>query len=288
MPSEQDDRSPQVNQEARSGRDSIVAGRDVHITVVLGNAEKAAEALGDLPLAAAEALQGAPQEGTPRWEAIPRPAVFPGQGTLASAEATAGRRGRMPWAPLEKPPAVRWLDSRPRADSDREEYRIELHVVPAMPLQAQARLTAPALLVDAGRQAGLFPPAATVTPRASGEAVSALLAESAGDPGLGTAGLRIFADGQRTAWLTLHRAAELEEALTKLVKATASIRRGLPKQVAVAVAMDAGPGAVLSAPPRNWLTARYLVSHPQQVAADIGQSLGTKAGTRPSGSSGSR
>jgi hypothetical protein len=93
--------------------------------------------------------------------------------------------------------------------------------------------------------------------------------------------LRVFADGQRSAWLTLHRtgdgpldlvtrdAAEVQEALVVLMTAAAGARRGLPDRVAVAVVVDAGPDAELSVLPQNWLPTRYLVTHTAQVAADL-------------------
>jgi len=281
---EQDDRSAQVNQEVISGRDSFVAGRDLRITVVVGTAEEAVEVVAGLPSAFAQAAQ---QEDAARWEAIPRPAAFPGQNAAARAEAVTELPIRIPWAPLATVPMVRWLDAGSRAASDPGMCQVELHVVPAAPLSAPTRLIAPALLVDAGRQAGLFPSSATVTPQPSGGLVSALLADPEGDPAMAKAGLRVFADGQRSGWLTLpgalHRTGDdsldpvAEEAITMLVTATACVRRGLPDRVAIAVAIDTGSGAVLSVTPRNWLPARYLVSHPRQVAADLAGQLAGSA-----------
>jgi hypothetical protein len=281
---EQDDRSAQVNQEVTSGRDSFVAGRDLKITVVVGSTEEAVEVVAGLPSAVAQAAQ---QEDAPRWEAIPRPAAFPGQNAAVRAEAVTELPIRIPWTPLATAPMVRWLDAGSRATNDPEMCQVELHVVPATPLSAPTRLIAPALLVDAGRQAGLFPSSATVTPQPSGGLVSALLVDPDGDPATAMAGLRVFTDGQRSGWLTLPGALHLsgddsldpvaQDVIRMLVTATACVRRGLPDRVAIAVAIDPGRGAALSVTPRSWLPARYLVSHPRQVAAELARQLAESA-----------
>jgi hypothetical protein len=307
---EHDDRGAQVSQEITSGRDSFVAGRDLKITVVVGRVENAVEALADLPAAVAQAARSvaqtglpalprfggggadaasrAEQEDAPRWEAIPRPTAVPGPSATVRAGAITEPAIRLPWTPLATAAMVRGLEAGSRVTSDPGTCQVELHVVPATPLSAPARLIAPSLLMDVGRRAGLFPSSATLTPQSSDGLVAALLADPEGDPARAKAGLRVFADGQRSGWLTLpgalHRTGDdpldpaVEEAIMMLVTATAGVRGGLPDRVAIAVAITAGPGAALSVPPRNWLPARYLVSHPRQVAADLAGQLAGSAG----------
>lgn len=299
MSGEQDDQSPQVNQEATSKRDNFVAGRDVNITVTFRNGEEAAEVLAGFSSAAraarsiAEAgmpvppgaqngpgaIPGTSREGLSRREAIPRPPAFPGDGSPAGDKAAIAPPTRIPWTPLATVPVVTWVDAGSRVTGDPEKCHVELHIVPASPSSASARLIAPTLLVDVGRQAGLFPSSATVITQLSGDLVSALLADPVEQAETVVAGLRAFRNGQRSGWLTLPRGQQrtgdvplgpmAEQALAMLLAATVSVRRSRSDQVAVAVAVDAGPGASLFAAPRDWLPAHYLVSHPRQVAADL-------------------
>jgi hypothetical protein len=131
-------------------------------------------------------MVGARRENPPRWAAIPRPTAFPGQDVAACAEAIEEPPKRVPWTPLTTITRAHRFDAGSPGTSDPQQPRIELHVVPTV---APASLIMPTLLIDAGRQAGLFPQSATVTLQESGGLVSALLADpAAGDPEMATAG----------------------------------------------------------------------------------------------------
>jgi TIR domain len=180
-----------------------------------------------------------------------------------------GRTDAVPWTPLTADLAVPWEPARSRAGGD----RLELHLLPVTrtPIPDLRRL-ALGQLVDAGRQAGIFPAAATVSTLGTQEQVAALLADAAG--------LRVTVNGVRSGWLTLPAAPAAREsatppgvadAITRLVAATASLRAALPDRVAFAVAISRAHGTTRTLQPRTWLPSRYLTSHVQQVAAELGE-----------------
>lgn len=290
MSSERHDQSARGSQEITSERDSFVAGRDLMITVVVGSAEQAVEALADLSSVIGRASRvdspAAPDEA-PRWEALPRPAVFPGHDPAIGAGAAIELPTRIPWTALATVPAVRWLAAETRVTGPSGTRQVELHIVPATPPTAPVQLVAPSLLMDAGRRTGLFPSSATMTPQQSAGQASALLADPVRNPSMAEAGLRVFADGQRSGWLTLagvlHPAEGdsldpvVEDAIMTLVTATASVARNLQDQVAIGVAIGSGSGLVTSVLPQGWLPVRYLVSNPRPVAADLARQLAEAA-----------
>jgi len=176
----------------------------------------------------------------------------------------------VPWTPLTTDLPVSWDEAVPSGAGAPAGERLELHLLPVVPnlVQDLRRLPA-ALLVDAGRDAGLFPASATVITETSKDHVAALLAD--------TAGLCVTGDGRRSGWLTLPFTEEstlptaIADGVAKLVAITALLRPPLQGRVAFGVAISSVRGTTRILPPRNWLPSRYLASHVQQVAAELAE-----------------
>ena len=177
---------------------------------------------------------------------------------------------RVPWTPLTTDLPVPWDKAVPSGVGVPAGERLQLHLLPVVPNFVQDLRRLPvALLVDAGRDGGLFPASATVTTETSKDHVAALLAD--------TAGLRIAGDGQRSGWLTLPLTEEstlptaIADGVAKLVAITALLRPPLQGGVAFSVAISSVRGTTRTLPPRNWLPSRYLASHVKQVAAELAE-----------------
>lgn len=176
----------------------------------------------------------------------------------------------VPWTPLTTELPVPWERAGPLGAAAPAGERLELHLLPvAADSVPDLRRLSVARLVDAGREAGLFPASATVTTETSQDHVAALLAD--------TAGLRVTGDGMRSSWLTLTPAGEgglpaaVAEGIARLVAVTAILRPSNNGHVAFSVAIFSVRGATRILPPGSSLPSRYLARHGRQVAAELAE-----------------
>jgi hypothetical protein len=174
----------------------------------------------------------------------------------------------VPWTPLTTDLPAPWEKAGPLGASAPAGDRLELHLLPVVTDSVPDLPRLPvARLVDAGREAGLFPTSATVTTETSKDHVAALLA--------GTAGLRVTGDGMRSCWLTLPPTGEsglptaVVDGIARLVAVTATLRPALKGRVAFSVAIFTARGTARILPPGATLPSRYLASHCRQVAAEL-------------------
>ena len=176
----------------------------------------------------------------------------------------------VPWTPLTTDLPVPWEKAGSLGASAPAADRLELHLLPVVTDSVPDLRRLPlARLVDAGREAGLFPTSATVTTETSEDHLAALLAD--------TAGLRVTGDGMRSSWLTLPPTGEsgfpaaVVDGIARLVAATATLRPTLKGRVAFSVAIFTARGTTRILPPRSSLPSRYLASHGRQVAAELAE-----------------
>ncbi len=127
-------------------------------------------------------------------------------------------------------------------------------------------------LAGIGRRSAIFPPASTINITGGADCVTA--AQST--PGSqARAGLRIYANGQRSGWLAADSPSsslshgDVTQGIRRLLTALTDIPRALPGRVAIGV----GIGRRVQLPPQDWLSPQDLILHEQHVADHLGGRL---------------